>query len=117
MTQAQNFILLADSPDSLRDLLAPMFTDFLTANLTGSLAANLTAPLATNPPVPTVTHKEFMTKEDLCLEFGISSTTATEWMKKGFIPFLRYDRRVYFERSAVIEAGRRHTKYTHSKSK
>jgi hypothetical protein len=99
MTQTQNLILLADSPESLRDLLASMFTDFLAAN-----------PPLTPPPAPS-TKKEFMTKEDVCHEFGISSTTATEWMKKGFLPYLRYDRRVYFERSAVIEAGRRHTKY------
>ena len=58
-----------------------------------------------------------MSKDDVCREFGISLTTLTEWMKKGLIPFLRFDRRVYFERAAILEAGRTHTKYKHSKGK
>lgn len=108
MPQTQNLILLADSSESLRDLLASMFTDFLAEK----------QPFSANAPKgATDAPNGLMSKEDMCREFGISSTTLTEWMKKGFIPYLRYDRRVYFERSAVLEAGRRHTKYMHTKGK
>ncbi len=108
MTPTQNLILLADSSTSFRDLLASMFTDFLAEKQLFSADTHKGATDSANG---------LMSKEDLCREFGISSTTLTEWMKKGFVPYLRYDRRVYFERSAVLEAGRRHTKYMHTKGK
>ena len=95
MPQVQNLVLLADSLESLRALLSPLIAEAITANQTTQPAAS----------------DALLSKEDVCREFGISNTTLTEWMKKGFMPFLRYDRRVYFERSAVLEAGRRHTKY------
>ncbi|MCC3152759.1 helix-turn-helix domain-containing protein [Hymenobacter sp. BT770] len=96
-----NLAIVADSPESFRDLLRSIVAELFPANTTASPAAP----------------DGLMSKEEVCREFGISSTTLTEWMKKGLIPFLRYDRRVYFERAAILEAGRTHTKYKHSKGK
>jgi hypothetical protein len=98
MPQAQHLVLLAESLESFSALLSPLIAEAFAANQHTQIAA----------PDP------LLSKEDVCREFGISNTTLTEWMKKGFMPYLRYDRRVYFERSAVLEAGRRHTKYQHS---
>jgi hypothetical protein len=94
-----NFAIVADSPESFRDLLLSIVAEILPAN-------NVASSTALNG---------LMSKEDVCREFDISLTTLTEWMKKGLIPFLRYDRRVYFERAAILEAGRTHTKYKHAK--
>ncbi|WP_400193142.1 helix-turn-helix domain-containing protein [Hymenobacter sp. B81] len=56
-----------------------------------------------------------MSIPDVCREFGISKTTLSEWKNKGLVPFVRLGRRVYFERAAILEAGKRHTKYQHRK--
>lgn len=56
-----------------------------------------------------------MSISDVCREFGVSKTTLTDWKNKGLVPFIRIGRRVYFERAAVLAAGRSHTKYQHQK--
>ena len=96
-----NLAIVADSPESFRDLLRSIVAEFLPANTTPASAAP----------------DGLLTKDEVCRKFGISLATLTEWMKKGLMPFLRYDRRVYFEWAVVLEAGRTHTKYMHSKGK
>jgi excisionase family DNA binding protein len=93
-------MLLAESPESMRDLLRPLFEEFFaTVKAQSSQAATDT----------------LMSITDVCREFGISKTTLNEWKNKGIVPFRRLGRRVYFERDAVLEAGRSHTKYQHQK--
>ena len=58
---------------------------------------------------------QLLTIEEACAEFGISKTTLQEWKKRQIVPFLRLGRRIYFERSKLLEAGRSHTKYQRSK--
>ena len=99
-TTIKPVILLADSADSLRDLLRPLFEEFFAA------------PTAHSSPTAPDT---LMSIIDVCREFGISKTTLTEWKNKGLVPFVRLGRRVYFERAAILEAGRSHTKYQHRK--
>jgi hypothetical protein len=52
--------------------------------------------------------EQLLSKQELADEFGISLVTLTDWMKKG-LPFLRLHKRVYFERSKVLEIMRRQT--------
>ena len=101
MLHTPNLMLLADSPESLRDLLRSLLEEM-----------NVTAPASSPTPA-----NSFLTMEDVCREFGISRTTLNDWMKKGIVPFIRLGRRIYFELAAILEAGRSHTKYMHSKSK
>jgi hypothetical protein len=100
MSFTPHLAIVADSPESFRDLIRSVVAEFFPAN----------------PTVTSAAPDGLMSKEDVCREFSITLTTLTEWMKKGLIPFLRFDRRVYFERAAILEAGRNHTKYKHFKS-
>ena len=52
--------------------------------------------------------EQLLSKQELADELGISLVTLTNWMKKG-LPFLRLHKRVFFERSKVIEIMRRQT--------
>lgn len=99
-TNVTPLLLLADSADTLRDLLRPLFEEFLATTKAQSL-----------PSTPDV----LMSINDVCQEFGISKTTLTEWKNKGLVPFVRLGRRIYFERAAILEAGRSHTKYQQRK--
>lgn len=99
MTHTPTLMLLADSSESLRDLLRSLLAEMLPAASPASMAAPDT----------------LMSISDVCSEFGVSKTTLTEWKNKGLVPFIRLGRRVYFERAAVLEAGRLHTKYQHRK--
>lgn len=92
-------MLLVDSPESLRDLLRPLLEELMAA-------------MAAKPSNPTC-YSTLMSIEDVCREFGISKTTLNDWKKKEIVPFMRIGRRVYFERDAVLAAGRSHTKYQH----
>lgn len=58
---------------------------------------------------------ELLTIDEACEEFGISKTTLGEWKKRGIVPFIRLGRRIYFERTKLLEAGRGHTKYQRNK--
>jgi excisionase family DNA binding protein len=100
MTNNPNpLMLLADSPDTLREVLRPIIQELM-------LEA-----LAVKPK----TSDRLMTVEEVCGEFGISKTTLVQWRKDGKVPDIRLGgRRVYFERSAILEAGRAHAKYQRS---
>lgn len=52
--------------------------------------------------------EQLLSKQELADELGISLVTLTVWMKKG-LPFLRLHKRVFFERSKVLEIMRRQT--------
>lgn len=52
--------------------------------------------------------ERLLSKQDLAAELGVSLVTLTDWMKKG-LPFLRLHKRVFFERSKVLEIMRRQT--------
>ena len=52
--------------------------------------------------------EQLLSKQELADELGISLVTLTDWMKKG-LPFLRLRKRVFFERSKVLEIMRRQT--------
>lgn len=52
--------------------------------------------------------EQLLSKQELADELGISLVTLTDWMKKG-LPFLRLHKRVFFERSKVLEIMRRQT--------
>ncbi|MBB5620966.1 hypothetical protein HDE69_002019 [Pedobacter cryoconitis] len=51
---------------------------------------------------------QLLSKQELAAELGISLVTLTDWMKKG-LPFLRLHKRVFFERSKVLEIMRQQT--------
>ncbi|WP_081768434.1 helix-turn-helix domain-containing protein [Hymenobacter swuensis] len=55
------------------------------------------------------------TKEEICQELDISKTTLTSWMNDNKVPFIRLGRRIYFQKSLVLEAGRAHQKYQRRK--
>ncbi|UOR03724.1 helix-turn-helix domain-containing protein [Hymenobacter aerilatus] len=93
----QNLLILADSPEAFRELLRNSLAELLP-----------TTPAATAPDT-------LLTIPEVCKEFGVSKTTLTEWTKNGIVPFVRLGRRMYFERSQVLEAGRTHKKYQHRK--
>ena len=93
MDRNSNVVIVAESADAFEQLLSEAIKRALPA--TGSAQ-------------PVI---QLHTKEEVCEEFGISLTTLTEWMKDGIVPFLRYGRRVYFERHSLLEAGRSHVKY------
>lgn len=52
--------------------------------------------------------EQLLSKQELAAELGVSLVTLTDWMKKG-LPFLRLHKRVFFERSKVLEIMRRQT--------
>ena len=52
--------------------------------------------------------EQLISKQELAAELGILLVTMTDWMKKG-LPFLRLHKRVFFERSKVLEIMRRQT--------
>ncbi|MDN5287695.1 MAG: hypothetical protein JWR38_3969 [Mucilaginibacter sp.] len=52
--------------------------------------------------------EQLLSKQELADELGISLVTLTDWMKKG-LPFLRLHKRVFFERSKILEIMRRQT--------
>jgi predicted DNA-binding transcriptional regulator AlpA len=52
--------------------------------------------------------EQLLSKQELAAELGISLVTLTDWMKKG-LPFLRLHKRVFFQRSEVLEVMRRQT--------
>jgi DNA-binding transcriptional regulator YhcF (GntR family) len=52
--------------------------------------------------------EQLLSKRELAAEPGISLVTLTDWMKKG-LPFLRLHKRVFFERSKVLEIMRGQT--------
>ena len=91
-------VILTDSPETFEELLLKTF-------------AKMIAPGAPKVDGPDA----LLTKTEACREFGISLTTLTEWQKNGTVPFIRLGRRIYFERSMVLEAGRKHTRYQHRK--
>ena len=91
-------IILADSPETFEELFLKTF-------------AKMIPPGTSKVDGP----DSLLTKTDACREFGISLTTLTEWQKNGTVPFIRLGRRIYFERSMVLEAGRKHTRYQHRK--
>ena len=91
------FIILADNPDAFRDMVRNTIADLF--------------PQPTSPKES----DQLLTIEEACAEFGISKTTLQEWKKRQIIPFLRLGRRIYFERSKLLEAGRGHTKYQRNK--
>lgn len=97
MTALNSLMLLADSPDTLREVLRPIIQELMLEALT---AKSETAA------------DRLMTVEEVCNEFGITKTTLLQWRKDGKVPDIRLGgRRVYFERSAILEAGRAHAKY------
>jgi predicted DNA-binding transcriptional regulator AlpA len=49
--------------------------------------------------------ERLLSKQELASELGVSLVTLTDWMKKG-LPFLRLHKRVFFERSKVLEIMR-----------
>ena len=91
------FIILADNPDAFQDMLRNTIRELFPS------------------PVSAKEPDQLLTIEEACAEFGISKTTLQEWKKRQIVPFLRLGRRIYFERSKLIEAGRSHTKYQRSK--
>lgn len=93
-----HLVILADSLEAFEELLLKTF-------------AKMVAPGAPKVEGP----DSLLTKTEACQEFGISLTTLTEWQKNGIVPFIRLGRRIYFERSMVLEAGRKHTRYQHRK--
>ncbi|MBF9238389.1 helix-turn-helix domain-containing protein [Hymenobacter sp. BT683] len=93
-----NLIILADSPEAFREFLRDTFAEIMAPG----------APKVDGPD-------SLLTKTEACREFGISLTTLTEWQKNGIVPFVRLGRRIYFERSKMLEAGRSHTRYQHRK--
>ena len=93
-----HLVILADSPETFEVLLRKTFAEMIP---TGA------------PKVDSL--DSLLTKTEVCREFGISLTTLTEWQKNGIVPFVRLGRRIYFERSKMLEAGRSHTRYQHRK--
>lgn len=92
-------ILMADSAETLREALRPLLQELLAE-------ATAQKPESSN---------NLMTVEEVCREFGISKTTLVQWRKDGRVPDIRLGgRRVYFERSAILDAGRAHAKYQRS---
>ena len=91
-------VILTDSPETFREFLRDTFAEMMVPG----------APKVDGPD-------SLLTKTEACREFGISLTTLTEWQKNGTVPFIRLGRRIYFERSMVLEAGRKHTRYQHRK--
>lgn len=90
----QNLVILADSPNTFRDLLR------------STLLELLPSPTTNAAPV-----ESLMSMAEVCKELDISKTTLIAWKKNGLVPFVRLGHRVYFERSKVLDAGRRHSKY------
>ncbi|MGY2132282.1 helix-turn-helix domain-containing protein [Hymenobacter sp. HD11105] len=76
----QNLLILS-SPDTVRELLCNLLTELLSAA----------------PAAPDAAALELLTMVETCREFGVSKTTLTEWRKAGVVPFVRLERRVYFE--------------------
>ena len=95
----QNLLILADSPDAFRELLRNILAELLPKTL---------------EPVVQGDHETLLNGIDACREFGISKTTLSEWKKKGIVPFIRLGRRIYFERAAILAAGRSHQRYQHN---
>lgn len=98
-----NLLVLADSPEAFRDLIRTTLMEIL--------------PPALLQPALASPSDALLTITEACREFGISKTTLTEWKKKGIVPFIRLGRRVYFERAAVLEAGRTHQRYQSTRKK
>lgn len=73
-------------------------------------SAQLPYPTTQTVPSPVVLQPQghLLSKAEVCQELGISLNTLTEWMKDGIVPYLRYGRRVYFERHRLLAAGRFH---------
>ncbi|ALW85252.1 hypothetical protein AUC43_09175 [Hymenobacter sedentarius] len=93
-----HLVILADSPETFEVLLRKTFAEMIPPG----------APKVDSPD-------SLLTKAEACREFGISLTTLTEWQKNGIVPFVRLGRRIYFERSKMLEAGRSHIRYQHRK--
>jgi hypothetical protein len=47
--------------------------------------------------------EKLLSKQELAAELGVSLVTLTDWMKKG-LPYLRLHKRVYFQKSEVLNA-------------
>lgn len=52
--------------------------------------------------------KELLTKKEMAEELDVSLVTLTDWMKKG-LPYLRLNKRVYFQREEVLKAMDKHS--------
>ncbi|MCC2545473.1 helix-turn-helix domain-containing protein [Hymenobacter sp. BT175] len=98
-----NLLVLADSPESFRDLIRATLIELL--------------PPALLQPAVAAPSDSLLTITEACREFGISKTTLTEWKKKGIVPFIRLGRRVYFERAAILDAGRTHQRYQQTRKR
>lgn len=48
--------------------------------------------------------KSYWTKADTAAEFGVTSRTITDWMRKGILPFYRIGRSIRFIPSEVADA-------------
>ena len=101
----QNLMILADSPATFRELLSDTLRELL-PNVGGQLAPAV---------APEGAGGKLLTMREACEAFGISKTTLSDWKKRGLVPFVRLGRRVYFERERVLEAGRAHQRYQHTR--
>jgi excisionase family DNA binding protein len=101
----QNLMILADSPASFRELLSETLRELLPI-----MAGQLAPAVAPDGPAG-----KLLTMREACEAFGISKTTLSDWKKRGLVPFVRLGRRVYFERERVLEAGRAHQRYQHTR--
>ena len=95
----RNLIIIAESKESFKSILSEILSEI-------DFNSKITA------------HQEqdqLLTIEEAAQLLNVSKTTISEWKKNGIIPFIRLGKRVYFERSKLLQAGRNHEKYQRNK--
>ncbi len=57
-------------------------------------------------PTPVPAQEDLISRKQAAQLFQVSLVTLNDWAKKGFIPFYRMNRRVYYKKSEVLNSLR-----------
>jgi len=88
--------IILTTPEELKRIISETFSqDLIDKAFSGA-----------RKPLPALS-EPLQTIASLSKELGVSRVTINAWMKAGELPYIRIGRRVYFQRSAILEAGKK----------